>query len=107
MKISVYIKQKFQSFGIRLSEAELLDFALNTKLDIESEVSSENVQAIEKGMAALIPALLARPTSVNENGFSISWDAEDLKNYYAYLRDKYGLKDALSFSAISDATNLW
>lgn len=96
MIIKDYITQKFQTFGINLSEADLLDISLNT----DEDVTSDNINTVNVGMARFIPSLLLRATSqsVNENGFSMSssWNIEGIKAYYSYLTKKYGLEDELN-----------
>ncbi|WP_345799086.1 DUF6706 family protein [Parabacteroides chongii] len=49
---------------------------------------------------------MARPTSINESGFSISWDKDGLKAYYSLLCKQLGLENVFS-SRISDASMYW
>lgn len=107
MTINDYINQKFQSFG-NLSEADLLDIMLNNGLNGDDEVTLDNMEGVMVAIAKFIPSLLARPKSINESGFSISWDMDALKEYYAYLCNKYEIDDELNvISSISDASDLW
>ena len=90
MKITIreYIEQKFSAFGT-LSDADVLDFSLHTGLSPDDEAREDNMQDIELGMIHLIPTIIARtPKSVNESGFSISWDTDGLRQYYLYLCGK-------------------
>lgn len=96
MTIGDYLKQKFQSFGIRLSEADLLDILSGSKLGQADEMTDEFVELVHVGIANFIPSLLLRPTSISENGFSLSWNEQGLKEYYAYLCSKYGLEDKIN-----------
>ena len=41
MTINEYISQKFQSFGINLSEADLLDMCLNAEISGEDEMNED------------------------------------------------------------------
>mgnify|MGYP001776489004 FL=1 len=84
MTVRDYIEQKFSSYGT-LTEADILEFSLNTNLSPDEEVSKEILPEVELGMIGLIPSLLLRPTSVTESGFSISWDKDGLRRYYLYL----------------------
>ena len=97
MIISDYIKQKFQSFGISLSEADLVEMNLSSGVDPDGE---DNLQSISVAIARFIPSLLLRATSksVSENGHSksLSWDISGIKSYYSFLCNKYGLKDELN-----------
>lgn len=84
MTIRDYIEQKFSSYGT-LSEADVLEFSLNTNLSPDEEVSKDILPEVELGMIGLIPSLLLRPTSVTESGFSISWDKDGLRQFYIHL----------------------
>lgn len=96
MTAGEYATQKFQSFGITLSEADLLDIFLNSGTYPDEDVDKSNYTAVCVGMAKFIPSLLLRATSISESGFSMSWDIEGIKRYYAYLCRTYGLKDEIN-----------
>lgn len=88
MTIREYIGQKFSAFGT-LTDADVLDFSLQTGLSPDDEAGEDNQAEIERGMIHLIPSIIARtPQSVNESGFSISWDTDGLRQYYLYLCGK-------------------
>ncbi len=98
MTASDYIKQKFQSFGIQLSEADLLEILLSS--GGVDEVDKDGVDILAVAIARFIPSLLLRATSksVSENGHSksLSWDISGIKSYYSYLCNRYGLEDELN-----------
>ena len=96
MNVREYISSKFQSFGIQLSEADLLDMSLNARKGLDEEMSQVNIGAVSVAMALFIPSLLARPTSISESGFSMSWNIQGIKDYYSLLCRQYGLKDELN-----------
>ena len=96
MNIKEYISSKFQSFGIQVSEADLLDMSLNARVNIEDDVDADVIDNISVAIAQFIPSLLLRPTSINESGFSMSWNTQGVKEYYSLLCKKYGLKDELN-----------
>lgn len=96
MTVNEYISQKFQSFGINLSEADLLDMCLNAKISGEDEMNEDCHGRISVAIAKFIPSLLLRATSISESGFSMSWDIKGVKDYYSFLCKQYGLKDELS-----------
>ena len=96
MNVRKYISDKFKSFGIQVSEADLLDMSLNANVAIDDDVMSDNVDSISVAIAHFIPSLLLRPTSINESGFSMSWNTKGVKEYYSLLCKKYGLKDELN-----------
>lgn len=96
MNVRQYISDKFQSFGIQVSEADLLDMSLNARVNIEDDVDADVIDNISVAIARFIPSLLLRPTSINESGFSMSWNTQGVKDYYSLLCKKYGLKDELN-----------
>ncbi|MBB1529790.1 MAG: hypothetical protein HG466_003680 [Prevotella sp.] len=96
MNVRDYISSKFQSFGIQVSEADLLDMSLNARVNIEDDVDADVIDNISVAIARFIPSLLLRPTSINESGFSMSWNTQGVKDYYSLLCKKYGLKDELN-----------
>lgn len=95
MKVNDYIRQKFQTFGIRLSEADLLDISLNSNQEGEGEMNQDCYDRVSVAIAKFIPSLLLRATSVGESGFSMSWNIQGIKEYYSFLCRKHGLKDEL------------
>lgn len=99
MTLGEYSKQKFQTFGISLSEADLLGISLSSGLELTEEVAAKNIAAVSVGIARLIPELLLRATSISESGFSMSWNIEGIKQYYAFLCRTYGLKDVINSDA--------
>lgn len=96
MTVKEYILQKFQTFGIQVSEADLLDMCLNLKINGDGEMSPDNHTSVHVSIARFIPSLLLRATSISESGFSMSWNIQGIKDYYSFLCKQYGLKDELS-----------
>ena len=96
MNVRKYISGKFQSFGIQVSEADLLDMSLNARVNIEDDVDADGLDTISVAIARFIPSLLLRATSISESGFSMSWNIQGIKDYYSLLCKKYGLKDELN-----------
>lgn len=96
MTVNEYISQKFQSFGIQLSEADLLDMCLNAKISGEDEMGEDCHGRVFVAIAKFIPSLLLRATSISESGFSMSWNIQGIKDYYSWLCKQYGLKDELT-----------
>lgn len=96
MTTGKYISDKFQKYGISLSEADVLDITLSSGLNADEEVKEDNIIKANVGIARFVPELLLRATSISESGFSMSWDINGLKAYYSYLCKKYGLKDQLN-----------
>jgi hypothetical protein len=96
MILKDYITQKFQTFGISLSEADLLDMYMDCGLTESTEMTSDNMDSATVSVADFIPSLLLRASSIRESGFSMSWNIEGIKDYYSMLCKKYGLEDKLS-----------
>lgn len=96
MTVNDYIQQKFQTFGIQLSEADLLDMCLNAKVSRGDEMNEGYYSRVSVAIAKFIPSLLLRATSISESGFSMSWNIQGIKDYYSFLCKQYGLKDELS-----------
>ena len=100
MTVADYIRGKFQTFGITVSEADLYDICkpINIIYDIEDieDLDTTDYNRLMIAIVQFIPSLLLRATSINENGFSVSWNVEGIKQYYAFLCKKYGLKDDIN-----------
>lgn len=96
MTIKEYISGKFQSFGIQVSEADLLDMSINVDVCLDDMMSQECIGSVSVAMARFIPSLLLRATSISESGFSMSWNIDGIKSYYSMLCRQYGLKDELN-----------
>ncbi len=90
MTVKEYITQQFGTFGIQLSEAELVDLC-NEK---ENEEYLSNKKATQIAIVEYIPVLLVRP-NVSENGFSLSWDKKGLRDYYNLRCAELGIKNKL------------
>lgn len=100
MKVSEYIKQKFQTFGINLSEADLLEMCLNANVSGEDEMNQDCYVRVSVAIAKFIPSLLLRATSIGESGFSMSWNIEGIKQYYSFACKQHGLKDELNVKRV-------
>lgn len=106
MTIKEYISQKLSAFG-NLTDAEFADMAI----ELDSEYSQGNAEEVGKVLCQFIEerVLAPRVSNVSENGFSISWDFNNLGKYYLWLCKKYGLtpnEDVLSMSGISVIRNV-
>ena len=96
MTVNDYIQQKFQIFGIQVSEADILDMCLTSKISGEDEMNEDCYDRVSVAIAKFIPSLLLRATSIGESGFSMSWNIQGIKDYYSFLCKKHGLKDELN-----------
>lgn len=100
MTINDYIQQKFQTFGIQLSESDLLDMCLNAKISGEDEMNEDCHTRVSVAIAKFIPSLLLRATSIGESGFSMSWNIQGIKDYYSYLCSEYNIPNKLGSKII-------
>lgn len=96
MTVNEYISQKFQTFGINLSEADLLDMCFSVGMMGNDCMYMDVYDKINVAIAKFIPSLLLRATSISESGFSMSWNLEGIKQYYSFLCKRYGLSDELN-----------
>ena len=71
MTVNGYIQQKFQTFGIQLSEADLLDMCLASKISGEEEMNEDCYGLVSVAIAKFIPSLLLRATSIISIRFSL------------------------------------
>lgn len=103
-----YIMGKLKAFDI--SEAQLADLTI----DLDDEYVSGS-KSVGMALVGLIEDLLFAPyrSNINEQGFSISWDIQNLGKYYLHLCRKYGVtpneqaSELLGLSRITDRTNMW
>lgn len=96
MTVEEYITQKFQTFGIELSSADILDISIGSGLSVEAEVSVDNHAPVTVAMVKYIPNLLLRASSFTENKLSMSWDMNGVKTFYSMKCEEYGIEDTLS-----------
>lgn len=96
MNVGEYMTDRFDGFGITMRESFIEEACMLAGIERGDEFSKENIDAVKFGMAKIIPSLMARPTSVSENGFSVSWDMSGLKAYYSTLCKELGIKDELN-----------
>ena len=95
MTVNDYIKQKFQTFGIQMSEADLLDMCLNGNVSGEDEMNQNCHTRVTVAIAKFIPSLLLRAQSIGESGFSMSWNIQGIKDYYSFLCSECNLPNKL------------
>lgn len=108
MTIGEYLKQKLQAWN--LTDAQLADTGLN--VDASYDPSDTTVQT---ALVDLVEELSLSPylKNVNENGFSVSWDYQNLGRYYLWLCMKLGrtpnddVLAALGISTITDKSDIW
>ncbi len=114
MTIGQYISQKLSAFG-SISEAQLLDMCISSGFSADDEYSEDTAVSVGKSMTLFIEEMVLAPKvkSVNESGFSISFDFDSLGKYYLWLCRKYSITpksdvtDLLGISMIKDKSDCW
>lgn len=112
MTVQEYIADKLMAFGV--SSAILADLEV-AGVDVTAEYGAANASEVGRALCGVIAELVFAPqrTSINEQGFSISWDTRNLGKYYWWLCKKYGVTpdadvlSALGISMVRDLTNRW
>lgn len=111
MTVKEYIASELRSFGV--TEAELADIGMTVALD--EEYTAGNTEQVHKALAEALPAFILKPrlSSVSENGFSASWNYDNLVKYYLWLCRRLGLTPddtvvtLAGLSTITDKTDNW
>lgn len=70
--------------------------AQDAKAELSDEVTQSNSTPIKVAIVSFIPTLLLRATSINESGFSMSWNIDGIKAYYSMMCKQLGIKDELN-----------
>ena len=103
-----YILGKLSAFGV--SEADLADMSI----DLDAQYVPNDVE-VGKTMIGIIEERLFAPyqSNINENGFSVSWNRENLGKYYLWLTRRYRIKPngevqtLIGISSIKDVSSIW
>lgn len=107
--IGEFIGSRLKAFGVSYDDLILIAGGIN----LDEELT--DVSKAEKAMIPLLADLALAPhqKSINENGFSVSWDMGSIGWWYRYLCRKYGVtpdadvEAAMGLSVIIDRTNRW
>ena len=107
-----YIKQRFAFIGTITDEGASV-FALDFGLEFKEYIGEDEMKAIAGAVDSFVDKSILHPTSVNENGFSVSWSADAAKAFVKLALRKYGIEPngdtsaLVGLSVIKDASNLW
>ena len=107
-----YIRQRFSFIGTITDEGAIC-FALDFGIPMNEELSEEDMRTISSAVDGFVKNNLLRPSSVNENGFSVSWSADAAKALAKIALRKYGINPneetsgLMGLSVIKDASELW
>ena len=95
--------------GLTIPEAFFEDMTLDVEEDYEPSMYNEVGIALVNAVAGVI--LAPQVKSVNENGFSMSWDTDLLGKYYLWLCKRYGITPdpdvTLGLGSIIDKSDIW
>lgn len=100
---------------LELGASALANFTGSTGLSLMDEYDASNHQVIMLSAIDLLEMEMLKPRleSINESGFSISYNYADLGKLYLFLCRKYGRKpldaitDTLGIATIKDKTSIW
>ena len=103
-----YMREKLQAFDI--TDAQLLDSGINLNDDYQP-----NSRPVALAMIGIIEDMVLAPqrTNISENGFSVSWNTENLAKYYKYLCKKWGVDmnadvtETIQIPTIKDRSEIW
>lgn len=97
MTISEYIKGQFADFGMRLSDASVLEITKRNQLAADAEVSDDNFRDVDVAVVKAVPKLLIMPQSIQEGGMVISKASRDaILDWYKMRCKELGIKDELT-----------
>ena len=107
-----YIKQRFAFVG-KMTDEGAFDFALDFGISLNDNISEDEMKAVAEAVESFVDKSILHPTSVNENGFSVSWGADAAKASVKLALRKYGIEPdwessvLVGISVIKDVSNLW
>ena len=113
MIVLEYIQQKLPFF--HLGEAQFADIYARFGLDARQDYSIDCNLNVNKAIVSIIEEQVLAPKqkSVNEGGFSATWNYDDLGKLYMYLCKKYSItpnpnvETSLGIKMIKDASAKW
>lgn len=107
-----YIRQRFSFIGT-ITDEGASDFALDFGISLNDNISEDDMKAVAEAVESFVDKSILHPTSVNENGFSVSWGADAAKAFVKMALRKYGIEPdgdtsaLVGLSVIKDASELW
>lgn len=97
MTVSDYIKGQFEDFGVRLSDASVVEITIKGKLTSSDEVTESNFDKVNRAIVKSIPKFLMMPQSISEGSMSITKaQREAIMDYYRLQCKELGMKDELT-----------
>lgn len=113
MTVREYITDKLRAFGI--GDSVFIDMYTATDIYPDSDVGETDPTQLGLALIAVLEDVILAPrqNSINEGGFSVSWDFDHIGKYYKWLCSKWGknpnaeVLGMLGISTIIDKTNTW
>jgi hypothetical protein len=100
------LKSKLDRFNVDVTDIDLDAMIIEAGLiDGSGEYTVDTVLVTKKALTTIIPELLVSP-SISEGGYSIKWDVNGLKEYYAILCEETGEQNKLS-PKVKNISNRW
>lgn len=107
-----YIRQRFSFIG-SITDEGASDFAIDFGLELKEDIGESEMKAIASAVDSFVDKSILHPTSVDENGFSVSWSTDAAKAFAKMALRKYGIEPngetsaLIGLSVIKDASELW
>ena len=97
--------------GVTVPEA----FFADMDIDLEEDYDSSMYYSVGGAMVSVLAGIILAPRvkTVNENGFSMTWDTDTLGKYYLWLCKRYGITPdsevlaLIGTSSIIDISDTW
>lgn len=107
MIVRDYIREKLNLWGVELSDSFLAVELAKINVTAEEKIS-ENTP-IDLFFYNIIPDILLSPTSINEGGYSVSFDRKAMESYYLFLCKKLNKNNLLinKHNEVKDITSRW
>lgn len=106
MTVKEYFVKRSLIVGIDYADSMIEDFLTLEDIDPEGDVIDR--KDLDIIFLNLVKNLLLRPKSISEGGYSITYDIEGLKRWYAMEARRLGLDDEMSdLGVVKDSSSLW
>ena len=110
MTVREYISSKLRAFNI--GDSQLADIALSG-VELDDDYGCYNADDVGRALVPVLMELMLAPyqKSINENGFSVSWDMDGLSRWYLWLCKKYGIEPDYALvpglNAVIEISDIW
>lgn len=104
MTYNEYISAICKRFGLSVDEISVLLINESVLIpDVNAEVNIERAKrALCNEFASMIPL-----ANVSEGGYSVTWNIDAIKLWYAVTCRELGMTDTLTQPTISNRSNIW